>query len=337
MLVTTTLLWWAPAARPSPATRRSGPAARSSAPARSLHARQAFTVPATPTPRWATDAYHCLRRLAPPIGPAFPTTSRCAGGTPGRAWVFQTMQKPCRANAKQQLGRVPHLLHCIPCKIQLTTHTSHLPSPPQNAQVVNFPAPGTNGPRVPPFCKSKDDVCFTFAGQPTIRHRSFLNIFNPAKAKVTASRIWGTKCVSVKMPCGGVGQPCCPGVSIGLVTDKALPSYGTSWSGKPCDDTQSPDGAFCNGALGCPSSATDASGTAAQRRHREVCPNMHAACRQHAHIFCVSTHGNQQTCRVLLLFPSCRAMDSAGRPAERHVHRQHQGLQRCREQVLHSH
>jgi hypothetical protein len=120
-----------------------------------------------------------------------------------------------------------------------------LPNNFKEAPVVNFPT--SPKPYAPPFCSGKDDVCFAFAGYPTLRHRSFLNIFDPATTKDTASRIWGTRCIKVATPCGGVGQPCCPGVSAGLVTDKALPSFGTAWQGRPCDDTKTEEGAFCSG------------------------------------------------------------------------------------------
>jgi hypothetical protein len=107
--------------------------------------------------------------------------------------------------------------------------------------------PGAKNARAPPFCLGADDVCFTFTGPPVLRTRSFLNIFDPANVKKTASRIWGTQCVPVPKVCGGVGQPCCPGASDAVTTDKPLPSYGKAWAGRPCDDTQSPEGAYCNG------------------------------------------------------------------------------------------
>lgn len=41
----------------------------------------------------------------------------------------------------------------------------------------------------PPFCPGKDDVCFTFAGYPTLRHRSFQSIFNAEDSAKSPSRI----------------------------------------------------------------------------------------------------------------------------------------------------
>ena len=108
--------------------------------------------------------------------------------------------------------------------------------------------PGWDTPRAPPFCSSKNDVCFAFAGPLTLRTNSYKTIFDPATAKKSGSRIWLSKCVTTPKVCGGVGQPCCPGASVGVITDKALPSFGKPWQGRPCDDTQTPDGAYCNGA-----------------------------------------------------------------------------------------
>lgn len=108
-------------------------------------------------------------------------------------------------------------------------------------------APGLEQPVRPPYCPGKDDVCFTFAGYPTLRHRSFQSIFDAAASAKLPARIWGTRCVKVATPCGGVGQACCPGVGPAVITDKRLPSYGTKWEGRPCDDTQSADGAYCSG------------------------------------------------------------------------------------------
>lgn len=108
--------------------------------------------------------------------------------------------------------------------------------------------PGYTEPRAPPFCPGKDDVCFAFAGPLTLRTNSYKTIFDPKVAKTMGSRIWLSQCVTVPKQCGGIGQPCCPGASIGVVTDKALPSFGKSWQGHPCDDTQTPEGAYCNGA-----------------------------------------------------------------------------------------
>jgi hypothetical protein len=128
-----------------------------------------------------------------------------------------------------------------------------LPNNLPEAPVVKFPQ--WNAPRAPPFCKGEGNVCFTHVGPLNLRQRSFRDIFEPAIAKDTASRIWGTLCVNVKTPCGGVGQACCPGVPENVVTDKALPSYGTAWSGRPCDDTAAGEGAYCDGqwtALGGP-------------------------------------------------------------------------------------
>ncbi|KIZ06565.1 hypothetical protein MNEG_1388 [Monoraphidium neglectum] len=125
----------------------------------------------------------------------------------------------------------------------------------------NFPAApvlklsGWPETRAPPYCPGKDDVCFAFAGPLTLRTNSYLTIFNPSLAKKSGSRIWLSQCVTVPKACGGIGQPCCPGVSVGVVTDKPLPSFNTSWQGRPCDDTSTPDGAYCNGqwtALGGP-------------------------------------------------------------------------------------
>jgi hypothetical protein len=108
--------------------------------------------------------------------------------------------------------------------------------------------PGAQHARAPPFCEGDDNVCFTFNGPPTLRIKSFMSIFDPANAKKQASRISGTQCVKVPKQCGGVGQPCCPGVSESWTIDKPIPSFGTSWRGRPCDDTQSEEGAYCNGA-----------------------------------------------------------------------------------------
>ncbi|GBF96113.1 hypothetical protein Rsub_08989 [Raphidocelis subcapitata] len=135
----------------------------------------------------------------------------------------------------------------------------------------NFPdapintMPGAQNARAPPYCLGADDVCFTFTGPPVLRSRSFLNVFDPSNVKKTASRIWGTKCITVPKVCGGVGQVCCPGASDAVTTDKPLPSYGKAWAGRPCDDTQTQEGAFCNGqwtALGGPLSGTCVANTA---------------------------------------------------------------------------
>ena len=111
---------------------------------------------------------------------------------------------------------------------------------------------GATNARAPPFCEGDDTVCFAFTGPPTLRVQSMLTVFDPANAKKKASRISGTRCVSVAKQCGGIGQPCCPGVSESFTTDKPLPSYGTAWRGRPCDDTKTDEGAYCNGAHAFP-------------------------------------------------------------------------------------
>lgn len=132
-----------------------------------------------------------------------------------------------------------------------------LPNNLPEAPIVELP--GFGGPKAPPFCPGKDDVCFTFVGPQWLRVRSHANVFDYTKAKLYPSRIWGTQCVTVPKACGGVGQPCCPGVSDGLITDKPLPSFGKPWQGKPCDDVTTEDGSYCDGqwtALGGPLSGT---------------------------------------------------------------------------------
>ena len=109
-------------------------------------------------------------------------------------------------------------------------------------------SPGVSDPVRPPFCPGEGDVCFTFTGYPTLRHRSFASIFDAKASASSPSRIWGTRCVPVPASCGGPGEACCPGVSSAVVLDKPLPSSGQAWAGRPCDDTLTDEGAYCDGA-----------------------------------------------------------------------------------------